>query len=144
MNTVSELLDRKGTSVAVIGKTATIASALGLLAKYNIGALVVSDNGIEVQGILSERDIVRALNRLGPAVLAEPVQTAMSSPVRTCSVDDSVESLMTVMTEHRIRHLPVVSKGALAGIVSIGDVVKTRIDELEDDRDALVEYIYAR
>jgi CBS domain-containing protein len=106
--------------------------------------LVVSNDGLIVDGIISERDITRALERFGGAVLDKPVRMIMSSEVRTVSPTEEVESVAVMMTEHRIRHVPVLSDGTLTGIVSIGDVVKSRIEELEQDRDALFKYIDAR
>ena len=97
-----------------------------------------------IAGIISEREIVRALGRDGAAILDEPVGHFMSATVHTCAPEDEVDSLMTTMTNERVRHIPVTTKSALVGIVSIGDVVKTRMDELLQDRDALVNYINAR
>jgi CBS domain-containing protein len=106
--------------------------------------LVVSRDGRAVEGIVSERDVARALDSLGGALLDEPVLTIMTSEVRAVSPDDEVEALAVIMTEHRMRHVPVLQGGALVGIVSIGDVVKSRIEELEQDREALFRYIEAR
>jgi CBS domain-containing protein len=106
--------------------------------------LVVSTDGEHIDGIVSERDIVRGLSGQLAALLDEPVRSIMTSKVFTVSPDDDVEPLMALMTERRIRHVPVVSNGTLAGIISIGDVVKSRIGELEKDRKELVEYINAR
>jgi CBS domain-containing protein len=130
--------------VATIGRDATVAAAVAELARHNVGALVVSSDGRAVEGIISERDVTRALDRLGGTILDKPVHMIMSSEVRTVSPDEKVESLAVMMTEYRIRHVPVLEDGALAGIVSIGDVVKSRIEELEEDRDALFKYINAR
>ena len=94
--------------------------------------------------MISERDIVRALHVVGPKVVELPVSAVMTELVRTCSKEDNLDSLMAMMTDLRVRHLPVLVDGELAGIVSIGDVVKSRIDELEKDREELVEYIGAR
>ena len=141
---VSELLHTKGSDVVVIEQSATISAALERLKTHNIGALVVSDDGTAIQGILSERDVVRALAEQGAPALEASVGSIMSSVVQTCSPDDSVESLVTVMTNHRVRHIPVTYQEVLVGIISIGDVVKTRMQELEKDRDALVEFIHAR
>jgi CBS domain-containing protein len=141
---VSTILDHKSSVVATIRTDATVAEAAGELNRFGIGALVVADDGQHIDGILSERDIVRALDARGAAVLDEPVAAIMSERVRTCSRSDEVESLMSVMTERRIRHLPVTDQGVLVGIVSIGDIVKSRIGELERNRDELVEYINAR
>lgn len=141
---ISALLAVKGASVVTIRPDASIAEAVAALAEHNVGALVVSEDGGSIDGIVSERDVVRALDRLGAGVLEPQVSTIMSRDVHTCSPDDTVESLMAAMTKHRVRHLPVVEGGVLAGMVSIGDVVKNRMDELEQDRDALVDYINAR
>jgi CBS domain-containing protein len=141
---VADLLAKKGSFVATVGPDARVRQVVGELTRRNIGAVVVSHNGEEIDGIASERDVVRALDRLGPAVLDGPISSIMSVVVRTCAPDETVDALMATMTNHRIRHLPVVERGALVGIVSIGDVVKSRMDELEADRDALVEYIGAR
>jgi len=141
---ISTILKSKGPSVATIGRDATVAAAVAELARHNVGALVVSSDGRTVEGIVSERDVARALDSFGGAILEKPIRTIMSSEVQTVSPDEEVESLAVIMTEYRIRHVPVLMDGALAGIVSIGDVVKSRIEELEQDRDALVKYISAR
>lgn len=141
---ISILLAEKGMSVATIQRQATVAQAVGDLNHHGIGALVVSHDGSHIEGIVSERDIVRHLNDLGGATLNQPVESIMSPSVHTCSPDDDVESLMSVMTNRRIRHVPVVRDGTLCGIVSIGDVVKSRIGELEKHRSELLDYIGAR
>ena len=141
---ISQLLAKKGASVATVGPESPVNEVVKRLALHRVGALVVSSDGNTVAGIVSERDVVLALDRLGPAVLAEPVRAIMSATVRTCTPEDTVDSLASLMTEHRVRHVPVLEHGLLAGIVSIGDVVKTRMDELEKDRDALASYISAR
>ena len=141
---ISTLLGAKGASVVTIRRAATVADAVALLSEHGVGALVVSDDGLHIDGIVSERDVVRRLHDLKAGLLAESVTLIMSSDVETCSPDDDVESLSVTMTEHRIRHVPVVDDGVLAGIVSIGDVVKSRMQELQKDRDVLVEYIHAR
>ena len=141
---ISDLIERKGRFVATIAPGESVQSVLGELARHNVGALVVSADAATVDGIVSERDVVRALDELGPGVLGRDVATIMSRTVQTCAPDDPVDSLMATMTGHRIRHVPVVDRGALVGIVSIGDVVKERLEELERDRDALVSYINAR
>jgi CBS domain-containing protein len=99
---------------------------------------------VQIQGIVSERDIVKRLSVLHTELLDEPVSSIMSTDVRVCSPDDDVESIMTLMTQQRFRHVPVVEGSRLVGIVSIGDVVKSRIEELEKDRNELMEYISAR
>ena len=141
---VSKLLEHKGAAVATVRGSATIAESVAELARHGIGALVVSTDGEHIEGIISERDIVRRLADRQSGLLDQPVATIMSTTVHTCSLDDEVETLMTIMTERRIRHVPVVHDGVLVGVVSIGDVVKSRIGELEKDRNELVEYIQAR
>lgn len=136
-----QILDGKGREVATIAPDATVRAAAEALAGANVGALVVSPDGSTLAGILSERDIVRHLAADGPALLDQPVATIMRSEVHTCTGSENVDELMHRMTERRIRHLPVVADGALAGIISIGDVVKVRVDELETEKDQLVDYI---
>jgi CBS domain-containing protein len=141
---IATLLSAKGAAVATIAPDATVGSAVAELRSHGIGALVVSRDGEHIDGIVSERDVVRALFDRHGSLLEEPVRSIMTTAVFTCSPDDEIESLMTAMTERRIRHVPVTSDGVLVGIVSIGDVVKHRIGELEKDRKELVEYITAR
>jgi len=141
---ISNLLSSKGSDVATIPPGATVTEALAELRQHGIGALVVSSDKRHIEGILSERDIVRALTDRAGALLEDLVSSIMSRTVTTCSPEDEVVSLMSTMTERRIRHVPVVSDGVLCGIVSIGDVVKNRIGELEKDRNELVDYINAR
>ncbi len=141
---IAELLRKKGAEVATVTTRALVTEVIAGFAAHNVGALVVSDDGEHVDGIVSERDVVRAIDRLGAGILAEPVRAIMSASVYTCEPDETVDTLAAMMTEHRVRHVPVLSNGELAGIVSIGDVVKSRIDELEQDRKALEHYITAR
>lgn len=141
---VSSLLTAKGTSVATISPDAPVAGAVGELRRHGIGALVVSSDQQHIEGIVSERDIVRALADRASTLLEAPVSSIMSETVTTCSPDDQIESVMSTMTHMRIRHVPVVDGGVLAGIISIGDAVKSRIGELEKDRNELVDYINAR
>jgi CBS domain-containing protein len=141
---VSNLLEGKGTMVVTVTKEATVGDVVADLAHHRVGALVVSPDGVHIQGIVSERDIVKRLSVLHTELLDEPVSAIMSTEVRVCSPDDDVESIMNLMTKHRFRHVPVVEGGRLVGIVSIGDVVKSRIEELEKDRNELMEYISAR
>ncbi|MFB9837422.1 CBS domain-containing protein [Actinoallomurus acaciae] len=138
---ISEVLRRKGGEVATIEPEATVRHLLTLLAEHNIGAVVVSTDGTTIEGIVSERDIVRRLGERGAGLLDQPVSSIMTATVRTCAPSDHVEDLRATMTEHRIRHVPVVRDGRLAGIVSIGDVVKSAIAELESEREQLVDYI---
>jgi CBS domain-containing protein len=141
---VSDLLEGKGSAVATVARDATVGAVVADLARHRVGALVVSPDGRRIEGIVSERDIVLRLSELHTELLGEPVASIMSTEVRTCAPTDDVESIMNLMTEHRIRHVPVVEGGQLSGIVSIGDVVKSRIRELEKDRNELMEYITAR
>jgi CBS domain-containing protein len=141
---ISTLLADKGSAVATIRGDATVAEAVEALGRHHVGALVVSGDGRTIDGIVSERDVVRKMGERGEAVVHDLVSSIMSSTVYTCSPDDDTESLMRTMTERRIRHVPVVEGDHLCGIVSIGDVVKDRIGELEKDRTELIEYITAR
>lgn len=138
---ISEILRNKGGEVATIPPDATVRRLLTTLAEHNIGAVVVSADGRTIDGIVSERDVVRRLNDRGADLLDAPVESIMTVQVRTCSPDDNVEGLRVTMTDHRIRHVPVVKDGGLVGIVSIGDVVKSAISELESEREHLVGYI---
>ena len=139
---VQSIIGSKGTSVATITQVATLADAIARLGEHGIGALVVSGDGRAIEGIVSERDIVRAAARNGSDSFRATVGSVMSTDVITCSLGDGVDRLMGLMTERRIRHLPVVDDaGRLAGIVSIGDVVKARLAELEQENQALSQYI---
>jgi CBS domain-containing protein len=138
---IAQLLRRKGQDVATIHREATVAAVLALLAERGIGALVVSPDGETIEGIVTERDVVRALPEHGAALLDQTVSAVMTSDVRTCVPTASVHDLARTMTHHRIRHVPVVEDGRMIGIVSIGDVVKARLDELEQERAQLVDYI---
>jgi CBS domain-containing protein len=138
---ISEVLRRKGGEVVTIEPEANVRRLLALLSEHNIGAVVVSTDGTAIEGIVSERDIVRRLGERGAGLLDQPVSSIMTATVRTCAPGDRVEDLRATMTEHRIRHVPVVRDGSLVGIVSIGDVVKSAIAELESEREQLVDYI---
>jgi CBS domain-containing protein len=138
---ISEILRNKGAEVATITPDAEIRRLLTLLAERNIGAVVVSADGETIDGIVSERDVVRRLNERGADLLTAPVSSIMTTSVRTCAPGDAVDGLRATMTDHRIRHLPVVRDGRLVGLVSIGDVVKSAIAELETEREQLVDYI---
>jgi CBS domain-containing protein len=138
---ISGLLRDKGDFVATIPPGTTVREVLAGLAEHGVGALVVTSDGERIDGIVSERDVVRALHHRGTPVLDEEVTTVMTAEVTTCAPEDEVDSLMSIMTERRIRHVPVVVDGRLTGIVSIGDVVKHRVHELEHENLALVEYI---
>ena len=139
--TVKAILSRKGSDVATIAPTANLSDAVRLLAERRIGALVVTGADNRVAGILSERDIVRALAARGPESLQETVASVMTRKVSTCTEDETVAAIMERMTEGKFRHLPVVEQGRLAGIISIGDVVKLRVEEIEGETEALREYI---
>jgi CBS domain-containing protein len=139
---VQSILGGKGTDVATIGQTATLNAAVSALGQRKIGALVVSGDGRAIEGIISERDIVRAVAAGGAAALDASVGSVMSTDVITCAAGDGVDQLMSLMTARRIRHLPVVDDhGDLAGIISIGDVVKARLTELEHENEKLAQYI---
>ena len=138
---ISQLLRHKGREVATIDGAESVRTALGVLADKGIGALVVSSDGRHIDGIVSERDVARGLHEHGAGLLAEPVSSVMTAEVHTCSLHMSVHDLAQTMTDHRVRHVPVVEDDALVGIVSIGDVVKARLDELEEERRQLVDYI---
>jgi len=138
---VSGILAHKGSTVATIAPEARVSDAAAELRLRGVGALVVSADGRHIDGILSERDIVRRLAERGEHALGEIVADVMSTRVNTCAPDDTAEHLMRVMTEHRHRHLPVVSDDLLVGIVSIGDVVKSRLTELEEEARKMHDYI---
>ncbi|MEO5877510.1 MAG: CBS domain-containing protein [Streptosporangiaceae bacterium] len=138
---IRDILQVKGDDVATVPSDATIRELLAVLAEHNIGAIVVAGEDGVIDGIASERDVVRHLHHRGADLLDNPVSSIMTAEVRTCEPDDIVDGLRKVMTEHRIRHLPVVEAGRLVGIVSIGDVVKSAIDSLETEREQLVGYI---
>ncbi len=138
---VAGILKEKGSDVLTVAADVSVAEAAKALTDRKIGAVVVAGSNGSVGGILSERDIVRGVAAHGAGVLTEPVSTLMTAEVVTCGLDDTVDELMDLMTGRRIRHLPVVDNGALTGIISIGDVVKTRIAETEAEANALKEYI---
>ncbi len=138
---ISDVVRRKGDLVVTVKPDETVEKLLDLLAEHKIGAVVVSDDGETVGGIVSERDVVRHLQSSGAAVLAGPVSQIMTSDVTTCAPDVNIQDLARTMTELRVRHIPVVVEGRLHAIVSIGDIVKHRIDELQAERDQLVGYI---
>ena len=138
---VEAILRSKGRSVATIPSNATVGTAVHELKTRGIGALVVNDDGNAVAGILSERDVVHALAEHGAALLTMKVDQLMTRRVVTCRPEDTVAELMARMTERRFRHLPVLKDGALVGIVSIGDLVKNRIEEVEFEADSLRSFI---
>jgi CBS domain-containing protein len=138
---ISDVVRRKGDKVVTVRPDETVERLLALLEEHRIGAVVVSEDGETVAGIVSERDVVRHLHSDGAAVLQAAIADIMTSDVQTCGPEQGVEELARTMTDLRIRHVPVVVDGRLTAIVSIGDIVKHRIDELQSERDQLVGYI---
>jgi CBS domain-containing protein len=138
---IESILHRKGSDVVMVTPEATVLHAVNVLCERGIGALVVSADGRHIDGIISERDVNQALARYGTETLDRRVDEIMTRQVHTCTRDDTVDQLMATMTERRVRHVPVVADGDVVGIVSIGDVVKTRLDELEAEARTLHEYI---
>jgi CBS domain-containing protein len=139
--TVNDILLYKGNEVITIEPAATVAAAVRMLAERRIGALLVTGADQHIVGIISERDIVRALDGTGPAILSAPVSEVMTRKVTTCERHETIADIMERVTKGRFRHVPVVENGRLAGLVSIGDVVKARLSELEHEQNALREYI---
>jgi len=138
---VETILGSKGRDVLTIPTDASVLDASNILSSRKIGVLVVSHDGETALDILSERDIVNAIGMSGAAVLSEPVDSLMTHDLRTCVLDDTMHEVLSVMTERHFRHLPVIEDGKLCGIVSIGDVVKSRLDEITRESDAMREYI---
>ena len=138
---ISDVLRSKGNLVVTIRPDDTVQTLLALLAEHGVGALVVSEDGKRVDGIVSERDVVRHLHTSGAETLSSPVSAIMTSTVTTCEPGEDLETLAQTMTDRRIRHVPVTQEGELFAIVSIGDIVKHRIDSLQSERDVLVNYI---
>jgi CBS domain-containing protein len=138
---VEHILSAKGRQVVTIAAQATIMEAARMLAERRIGAVLVSDAGNPVLGILSERDVVRALAAGGAGALEQPVSRHMTTKVVTCTTQSAINDLMETMTTGKFRHVPIVEDGRLLGIVSIGDVVKYRVAEIENEASALRDYI---
>ena len=138
---VKTILGAKGSDVICVEPTANLAVAAQLLSSHRIGAAVIRGAGGFIAGILSERDIVRALSEHGSAALELPVAQVMTRTVATCTEDESIASIMERMTSGKFRHMPVVNKGHLIGLVSIGDVVKQRVGEIESESEQLRDYI---
>ena len=138
---VSDVLKSKGEKVVTARPDATCRELLAILAQHNIGAVVVSPDAVTVAGIASERDVVRHLHEHGDGVLDGPVSQIATKVVATCGLGDSIDELRETMTMRRIRHIPVVSGDRLIGIISIGDVVKSTISELETERQQLIAYL---
>ena len=138
---ISDVLRVKGTRVVTVTPDTKVRRLLAVLAEHRIGAVVVSHDGASCDGIASERDIVRAFAKRGAAVMSEAITAIYTAEVHTVTPETQLEDVMRMMTEQRVRHAPVVTDGGLRGIVSLGDVVKNRIDELETERAALTDYI---
>jgi CBS domain-containing protein len=138
---ISDVLRGKGRDVVTVPPDTTVRDLLDVLSEFGIGATVVSADGENVDGIVSERDVVRALATRGAVVLSEDVSTIMTREVVCTEMTEHVDSVFAVMTQQRIRHLPVLIDDRLGGLVSIGDLVKTRMGELETERDTLAQYI---
>lgn len=137
---IADVLGNKGAAVVTIDPAATVRDLLAGLTEHNIGAMVVvGPDGLA--GVVSERDVVRELHAHGASMLVRPVSAIMSTLVATCTKADSADDVSVLMTEHRIRHVPVLDNGRLAGIVSIGDIVKSRIEELQAEHEQLQSYI---
>jgi len=137
---IADVLSNKGAAVATIAPETTVSQLLASLAALNIGAMVVvGADGLA--GIVSERDVVRELHKRGGGLLGQPVSEIMTTVLATCTPRDTVDHLVVLMTQNRVRHVPVLDEGRLAGIVSIGDVVKTRMEELETEQQHLQDYI---
>ena len=138
--TVRAILDAKGHHVQSVEPEAKLSSAIRTLGERKIGALLVMDKG-RIEGILSERDIVRVLGERGAAVLDEPVSAVMTRKVISCKPSDTVSAIMEMMTLGKFRHLPVIHDGRVVGLISIGDIVKQRVQEYENEQEALRDYI---
>jgi CBS domain-containing protein len=138
---VKHILSQKGVDVLTLEPNATLADAMDILAKRRIGALVITGAYRRIVGIISERDIVRAIAEHGTGTLQSPVSEMMTRKVVTCGQNETIAEIMSRMTAGKFRHVPVVEQGRLIGIVSIGDIVKARLEELEQEHDALRDYI---
>ena len=141
---VTQLLDFKGHDVATISHRRSVADAVSVMRERGIGALVVTGERSPLVGIISERDVIRALAARGSDILNDEISLLMSHEVITSTPDTSITTLMGLMTAERIRHIPIVHEGRLVGLISIGDVVRARFEELERDRQELLEYVHAR
>ncbi len=139
--TVRKILNLKGSDVVTIAPEQKLHDAIAMLAKYRIGALIVTGKNGEVAGVLSERDIVHLLSNKDSNRFDNTVASAMTSAVKSCKPDDTIQHIMQVMTAGRFRHMPVVENGMLTGVISIGDVVKLRLEEMEQESEHLKQYI---
>lgn len=138
---ISDVVRHKGDNVVTVKPGSSVEDMLELLAEYSIGAVVVSADGSSIEGIVSERDVVRQLVAAGREMLGRPVSDIMTTDVQTAGLDDDLVDIATSMTNGRFRHMPVVVGGRLRGIVSLGDVVKHRLEEIQTERDQLIKYI---
>lgn len=138
---ISDVLRNKGTEVFTVRPDTPVREFLAIMVERRIGACVLSEDGKVVLGIVSERDIAKALHTRGAELLADPVSSIATADVLTSSPEENLDNLTRMMTDRRVRHIPVLVDGELAGLVSIGDVVKHRMDELESERQHLVDYI---
>lgn len=141
---VSDILGHKGNNVVTVRSDDTIDTFVHKLNLERIGAAIVSDDGSSVEGIISERDVARGLAEYRKELLAMPVSKLMTRSVLTCSPEDSVKDVMELMTQRRVRHLPVMAEGKLAGVVSIGDVVKNRLEDMQMETNVLRDYVIAQ
>lgn len=141
---IADILKAKGSDITTVRPDAKISTLVRLLSLENIGSAVVSQDGAHVLGIISERDVVRALVTYGSELLGMRVDDLMTRAVISCTRDDSIKDVMSKMTHQRVRHVPVIEKGELRGIVSIGDVVKSRLEDLEMETNVLRDFITAR
>jgi CBS domain-containing protein len=139
--TVRRILNLKGSDVVTIAPEKSLLEAIALLTKERIGALIVTGRKGEVLGVLSERDIVHLLSNKDANRFENPVSSAMTTEVKSCEPDDAIHQIMQIMTTGRFRHMPVVENGRLAGVISIGDVVKLRLEEMERESEHLKQYI---
>lgn len=138
---VERILNEKGTHAPVIAPMATIAALVEALDKEEVGALVVSNDGKNIEGIISERDVVRGLLRFGQEVLEKSVKDLMTTDVITCTADDRIAGVMALMAEKHIRHVPVIDNGELVGIVGIRDIIQLRLNEVQAEADAIRDYV---
>jgi len=141
---VKAILDSKGHGVVTVGRATPVATAAARMQMEHLGALVVSADGRKLEGIIDERDIVRAYVRYGAEIAGKSVGDLMREEVVSCALDEPVRQVMAKMTRHRVRHLPVLDGGRIAGLVSIGDVVKSRLGELELEKDVMRDAYMAR
>jgi CBS domain-containing protein len=139
--TVKAILEKKGHAVVTLGPNEKLSEAVRLLAEHRIGALVITNGDQKIVGILSERDIVRSLSKEGAAALDSTVRAAMTPKVKICNENHTVNEVMEIMTQGRFRHIPVEKNGLLYGIISIGDVVKRRIEDVEREAEEIKQYI---